>query len=380
MTKRRVITLVGGITVLGAISWWRLGSTDGPPLPAKPARVAALNSLAADEKAGFVSFSGKTMGTTYTVKYVPPHPGVLGMPEAAVEGALSAVNEAMSTYDPKSELSALNRAPANQLLPVSPELMEVLRLSADTHAATRGAFDITVHPLVNLYGFGANAKDSPPEKEEVVAVRERVGLHLVEISKSANTFRKLRDGVEMDLGGIAKGYGVDRAALALEDLGVHDYMVEVGGEIRVKGAKKDRVPWTLAIEEPTSKARKVHATLELPSAGAALATSGDYRSFRKIDGRTVSHTFDPRTFAPVPRRTASVSVIRPTAAEADALATALSVLSPDEAIDVANERGWAVYLLLHPSEPETERGPTAGGFTPRKSRAFETLRFQVQNP
>lgn len=379
MTQRRLFTLLGGLVALGAISWWHLVSRDGPPL-SPPMGDARSHDVPRSDESKVASFSGKTMGTTYTVKYIPPHAGILGVAEAAVESALVAVNKAMSTYDPESELSALNRAPPDQVFTVSPELMEVLRLSVDIHAATRGAFDITVHPLVSLYGFGASARSAPPSEEELVQARARVGLHLVEISKDTNIFRKQREGVEMDLGGIAKGYGVDRAALALEKLGIFDYMVEVGGEIRVKGKKGEHDAWTLAIEAPTPHERRVYATLELPASGSALATSGDYRNFREVNGRTVSHTFDPRTLEPVPRRTASVSVVRPTAAEADALATALSVLPPDEALELADEHGWAVYLLVHSAAGEENQKPDPNGFVARKSKTFEKLRFRLLGP
>src|SRR5690606_1185443 len=150
-------------------------------------------------------------------------------------------------------------------------------------------------------------------------------------------------------------------------LGIESYMVEVGGEIRVRGEKKQNAPWVLAIEEPVAHERKLHATLRLAKSGAALATSGDYRNFRSVDGQVVSHTFDPRSGSPVPRRTASVSIIRPTAAEADGLATALSVLEPERAISLANKKGWPVYMLLHRQ---------GGGFDAKMSEAFKHISWQ----
>jgi thiamine biosynthesis lipoprotein len=200
-------------------------------------------------------------------------------------------------------------------------------------------------------------------------------MNLLEIRPDESSIQKLHDGVELDLGGNAKGFGVDLVALALEKLEITDYMIEVGGEIRIRGKKNDGSPWKLAIEEPSPEARKLHATLSLPPEGAALATSGDYRNFRKVGGRLVSHTFDPRTLEPTPRRTASVSVVRPTAAEADALATALSVLSPTEAIELANEQGWAIYLLVHYTRAATP-GTDQPRFVPHASQAFEKISFE----
>jgi thiamine biosynthesis lipoprotein len=189
----------------------------------------------------------------------------------------------------------------------------------------------------------------------------------LKLDKKEQTLTKTLDGVEVDLSAIAKGYGVDRVALALEKIGIISYMVEVGGEIRVRGLKNEKTPWLLAIEEPVPYERKLHATLNLSETGAALATSGDYRNFRELDGKLVSHTFDPRSGGPVPRRTASVSVVRPTAAEADGLATALSVLEPERAIAVANAHDWAVYMLIHRD---------GGKFDARMSEAFKRVEWQ----
>lgn len=379
MTRVRLITLSVGVLGLAGVSYWRL-SQDGPPPPVRPAERAAPDdqdeqSPPQPDPSGIESYSGRTMGTTYSVKYVPPHPGVLGMPEVVTEAALSAVNESMSTYDRKSEVSKFNRAGAEQRIAISEELLQVISLAQRVHDRTRGAFDITVRPLVSLYGFGATPAEKPPTKEELSELHKRVGMNLLEVRPDESSIQKLQEGVELDLGGIAKGFGVDQVALALEKLEITNYMIEVGGEIRVRGKKNDGNPWKLAIEEPSAEERKLHATLSLPAEGGALATSGDYRNFREVDGRVISHTFDPRALEPTPRRTASVSVIRPTAAEADALATALSVLSPKEAIELSNEHGWAVYVLVH--GPEAKSGGEGPGFIAHSSEAFGDVSFDL---
>lgn len=311
------------------------------------------------------------MGTTYTVKYLPPAPVVRSMAPIAASAALDAVVAAMSTYETSSEISLFNRLPAETDFPASPEFFQVLELAGSVQAATQGAFDPTVRPLVKAFGFGSGASDEPPSSEELEALRKKIGWSLLSLSEGKRSISKKVDGLELDLGGIAKGYGVDQVALALEKLKVESYMVEVGGEIRTRGKKPNGEGWKLAIEEPIAGQRKLHATLTLPESGAALATSGDYRNFRQHEGEVVSHTFDPRSGSPVPRRTASVSVIRPTAAEADALATALSVLSPEESIKLADEQGWALYLLLHDREQ---------GFTAKSSKAFNSVDWQRVSP
>lgn len=367
MTKRRLYSLVAGVAVLASISWWRL-SEDTPPLPHRPGELPPQHrSDPRGEAPGEVavgSFSGETMGTTYTIKFVPPHPGVEEVLKAASETALFAVNASMSTYDPKSEISGINTSTLEGPLPVSESLNEVLAVAAQVHEQSEGAFDITVGPLVSAFGFGPE-KDAPPPDDETLARLDRsVGMHLLVLDSEARTLQKLSPGTQIDLGGIAKGYGVDKIAEALENLDVESYMVEVGGEIRVKGRKPDDSPWVLAIEEPNPGERRIHGTLSLPDSGAALATSGDYRNFRKIGDRVVSHTFDPRTKRPVKRRTASVSVIRSTAVEADAWATAMTVLPTDRALNIANSRDIPVYLLTHDDR---------GGFTAHQSESWKTL-------
>lgn len=367
MTKRRLFTLIGGVIVLATISYFRLTADAPPGYPEEPTTRPRKASAKGHIKTEVLSFSGKTMGTTYSVKFVPQGGITAEMAQVAVERALSDVNRSMSTYDPASEISAINRSTSTDPFPVSAPFAEVMNVAVEVHRVTAGAFDVTVGPLVRVYGFGPDAERALPPAEELAALAENVGLSYVRFDEAAKTVQKLRRGIELDFSGVAKGYGVDKAALALEKLGTQNYMVEVGGEIRVRGEKQSGKPWVLAIEEPVPGERGIHATLKLPRAGGALATSGDYRNFRTIDGKLVSHTFDPKSKRPVPKRTASSSVVRPTAAEADALATAMNVLEPERAISIANAKGFAVYLLTHQD---------GGGFTAMKSREFEKLVFE----
>lgn len=358
MTRKRMLILIAGVAVLAAASAWRLrqsgsptGFTTAPPVT--PDAASALERLS--EGGGVYSFSGETMGTTYSVKFVPPDPEVAPLLPTAVESALRAVNASMSTYDPQSELSLLNRMAPDTAIPVSEELFFVLELARQTTTTTGGAFDVTVAPLVRAFGFGAGAAEQGPSESELEEIRAVIGMQHLELDPARSTIRKKKAGVEIDLSAIAKGYGVDRIAAELKRFGVAHYMVEVGGEIRVRGSKKEGRPWRLAIEHPDPEARRVYAILELDPEGSALATSGDYRNFREVDGQWLSHTVDPRTARPVPRRTASVSVLRPTAAEADALATGLGVLEPQEAMALAESHGWAVLILVRRGKEELTR-------------------------
>lgn len=317
-------------------------------------------------ESGLASFAGETMGTTFTVR-VRLGAGVrLEQASESVRTALDAVNRSMSTYDAESELSRLNRAPEGVRVGISHDLWNVLSLAEWVHGQTRGAFDVTVGPLVAAWGFGAAAASDPPDTSELEGLLKRVGMTHVELDEAERSALKRVPGVTIDLGAIAKGYGVDRAAEGLERLGIEHYMVEVGGEIRTRGRPEPDRRWVLGIEEPSPGARSVYGRLRIDT--AALATSGDYRNFREIGDRRISHTLDPRTGRPVARRTASVSVVSRTAAEADALATALGVLPPDESLALAEERGWAVLLLLHDEK----------GFTPKMSSNFARLDFEFE--
>ena len=367
MTKRRMATLLSGVVFLGAISWWRLDPSEVTVETSRSPGGGAIISKSTSTS-GLSSFGGQTMGTSYTVKCVLPLNVELSIARSAVDEALQKVNRDMSTYVPTSEVSRFNGQKGLVPTQLSEDLMSVLRLSQRVHEQTRGAFDVTVRPLVAAFGFGSAAQVVEPSEQTLLSLRKSVGMHLLKLDFDAGTAQKLSPDVQIDLGAVAKGFGVDQAAAALESLATEQYMVEVGGEIRVRGEKSPGAPWTLGIEEPTPDKRRLHGTLTLSARGGALATSGDYRNFRVAGEQTFSHTLDPRTGRPTPRRTALVSVVRPTAAEADALATGLGVLAPEEAISLSNEHGWAVYLLTH------QRG---GGFASSSSAAFEALEFRL---
>jgi thiamine biosynthesis lipoprotein len=316
------------------------------------------------------AFSGSTMGTTYSVKCQLPVAVSQDVAQKAVQTALSRVEHLMSTYRPDSEVSRFNSANAGQVVAISEETLSVLELAQTTHDRTQGAFDITVRPLVRAYGFGAGAHPAPPDEQELSRLLTIVGMQHLNWNNQEHTLVKLREGVEIDLSGIAKGYAVDLSAKALEELKVRSYMVEVGGEVRVLGSKPEQKPWRIAIEEPRATGRSIWGVLEFAPLGSALATSGDYRIFREVGGRVLSHTIDPKSGRPTPRRTASVSVVRPSAAEADALATGLSVLDPEASILLADQHAWAVLILVH--QP-------GGHFSMLKSRAFGRLSFERHN-
>ena len=291
-------------------------------------------------------FRGPTMGTTYTVKIATPglSEGAREAARAAVAGALDAVVAQMSSYLPDSELSRFNRHDGTAPFALSPETLAVFALAQEVSAATAGAFDITVAPVVDAWGFGPSKQHRVVAAAERAALAPRVGYRMLAVDTAAGTATKARPDLQADLAAIAKGYGVDRAAVALEALGIADYMVEAGGEVRARGRNPEGRPWQIGIEEPDATPQR--ARYVVPLAGQAMATSGDYRIYFERDGRRYSHEIDPATGQPIRHDLASVSVVAQDCAYADAMATALIVLGPERGFAVAERERLAAYFVV----------------------------------
>lgn len=344
-TPRARILLVVGLIVLVGLSVHRLWLA-GPPGP-------------------YVTLAGETMGTTWEVKLASDDlgPQEIRAAGATVQSALDDVVALMSTWEPDSEISRFNAHPVSDPFPVSPRTVEVMAAAQRVSEMTRNGFDVTVAPLVEAFGFGAaTPTEEPPSDERIAEILTHVGHRLLEVDPEAGTLRKRDPAVRIDLSAIAKGYGVDRVAEALEAEGHHDYLVEVGGELRVAGEKLDGKPWRVAIERPSEGLRAIHETLDLED--AAMATSGDYRNYYERDGQRISHTIDPRTGRPIAHALASVSVVHESAMWADALATGLNVLGPAAGYHVAETLGLPAYFIVR-------RGD--GGFESRPTTAMQAL-------
>lgn len=294
-----------------------------------------------------ISFGGETMGTTYTVKLTRlPAGASAAQLKCSVDDALREVNRQMSTYDPNSDLSRWNAA-GEDWFPVSEDTARVVAEALRIGRLADGAFDVTVGPLVRLWRFGPEASPAataPPSAEQLAAAQSRVGYQRIDVEMNPPRVRRRIAGGSVDLSAIAKGFGVDRAAEVLEAAGVQDYMVEIGGEVRARGVNNAGSPWTIAIETPRPDARTVFRAVGLRD--ASLATSGDYRNYREIEGRRYSHLINPRTGKPIDHQLASVSVVHASCMTADAWATALSVLGPDQAMQKAEENSLDVLLIV----------------------------------
>ncbi|RNE88689.1 FAD:protein FMN transferase [Marichromatium sp. AB31] len=302
-----------------------------------------------------VELQGRTMGTHYSVKlYGLPDALSAEQLQARIDARLEQVNDLMSTYRPDSELSRFNASDSGDWFPVSLELAALVALAERISIFSIGAFDVTVGPAVNLWGFGpGQPPEQLPSDAQLAEVRERIGFPRLEYRLDPPALRKEKPGVYVDLSGIAKGHGVDQVAAVLEAAGVTDYLAEVGGELRASGTKPDGTPWRIAIERPEPGVREVHRIVTLHD--AAMATSGDYRNFYERDGKLYSHTINPITARPVTHTLASVSVIAADCAQADALATALLVLGPEAGLALAEAHDIAAFFVVREGDGYSDR-------------------------
>lgn len=289
------------------------------------------------------------MGTTYSVKVIHT-PDQLDSDQLnrEINQILEQINQKMSTYDQDSELSRFNQSESTEWVTVSEELLLVIEEALRVSRLTNGAFDITVGPLVNLWGFGPDRQtDDLPLNEDIARALARVGYGHIYIRNTPPAIRKDRADVYLDLSALAKGYAVDRVAKYLESFKIANYLVEVGGELRLKGHNAQGKPWSIGIEKPSPGQRTVQRIIQITDAG--MATSGDYRNFFEKDGQRYSHTISPYTGRPVTHTLASVTVINDSAMQADAMATALLVLGPETGYELATqEKLAALFVALSP--------------------------------
>lgn len=302
-----------------------------------------------------VDLAGLTMGTSYSVKFTRPTGEIdIGHLHRDIDRRLDDINAKMSTYVTDSELSTINRAGAAQWLPISDELYRVIQQALTISATSHGAFDITVGPLVNLWGFGPPGRPQRiPDEQTIKAVRENTGYQKIHLRESPRAIRKDAEAIYLDLSGIAKGYAADAVATLLEQATLHDYMVEIGGEIRARGLNSEGEYWRIGIEKPVTDERAVERVIHLKNTG--MATSGNYRNFHEMDGARYSHIIDPATGRPVMQQLASVTVLDKACMVADAWATALFVLGPEQGMALAQKLHLPVLFIVRTGTGFTER-------------------------
>lgn len=321
------------------------------------ALVVALAVTGADARSDEVVIEGTTMGTTYAIR-VARFGAEITRPwlKLLVEDVLERVDGAMSTYREDSELRRFNRHRGTDWVAVSQETASVALAARDLALRSHGAFDPTVGALVRLWGFGPGpATPTLPPKDRVDTARRDVGVGHFSVRESPPALRKTRSELELDLSGIAKGYAVDAIAERLLENGVSNFLIEIGGEIHAKGKSPRDDPWMVAIEAPFPQSDSQVLRIELVD--AAIATSGPYRNFIVHDGVRRSHIVDPRSGVPVANSLWSVSVVAPTAMQADGWATALLVAGPDAGWALATDQSIAA-LFVRADESSVHRRAT----------------------
>jgi FAD:protein FMN transferase len=311
-----------------------------------------------------VELAGNTMGTQFSVKLAAGDAvsDAIWL-EKDIKASLAHVEQMMSTYLPGSEISQFNGNTSTDWQEVSEEFCLSVEEALAISTLTNGSFDITVGPLVNLWGFGpGDIIDEPPADENIATMLESVGYEHLQADCAQPALKKDIAELTLDMSAFGKGYATDSVAAILDEAGIENYLIEVGGELRLRGHNAKNAKWAIGIEVPLPNQRRPHTILHLSD--TAMATSGDYRNYFEADGRRYSHTIDTRTGWPVTHSLASVTVVDDDGFRADALATALLVMGPDAGLELATMESMAVLFLLR----------TETGIEELSTPAFEQLR------
>ncbi|MEG3132903.1 FAD:protein FMN transferase ApbE [Rouxiella sp. T17] len=299
----------------------------------------------ADEASATV-ISGKTMGTFYRVSVVGLDKSREPELRRQIEAQLAEDDHQLSTYKDDSVLSRFNQYNGTVPQPISSGMADAIVTSLRIGQKTAGAMDITVGPLVNLWGFGPNKEPvKMPTQAQIDSAKAEVGLqHLKVIQQSDGQYlQKDLPGLYVDLSTVGEGYATDHLARLVEGNGISDYLVSVGGAVVSRGKNPAGKPWQVAIQKPTDKENAVQAIVDLQ--GMGISTSGSYRNYYELDGKRLSHIIDPATGRPITHKLVSATVIAPTALEADGWDTGLMVLGTDKALALAQKEHLAVYLI-----------------------------------
>lgn len=313
-----------------------------------------------------VRLSGVTMGTAYNITAIGTDLDQSAL-AAGVEDRLAAVNTSMSNWDPNSEVSRFSASHDTAPMGISGGFAEVMAAAAQVNEQSKGRFDVTLGPLIELWGFGPRKPGDPvPSDAAIARALAHVGqARLLSLDIAAGTLAKSDADVGVNLGAIAKGYGVDAVAATLRAAGVENYMVEIGGDLVTRGTNPEGEAWRIGIETPTPGARSVQ--LVVPISNRGMATSGDYRNFFEIDGARYSHVLDPTTGRPIIHRTTSVTVAAENAMLADAWATAMLVLGQEDGLKIAEAHNLAVFFISRDASAAQEAYITS------QSSAFTAL-------
>ena len=278
-----------------------------------------------------VVFDGTTMGTTYQVKLITGYFKSMSGLKDKIDERLQTINQSMSTYLPDSEISRFNAIQdTRERLAVSDDFLQVMLAARDIYEKTGGAWDGTIKPLVNLWGFGNTRQaHQVPDESEIEKQMRWIGFQHIDIFPEGY-LQKKRSTITLDLASIAKGYAVDQISDLLQASGIEHFLVEIGGEVFAAGYRKDGQPWRVGINRPSTTASTTDVYQVVPLHNRAMATSGDYRNYFETGGKRFSHIIDPRTGYPVNNAVVSVSIVADSCMFADGLATAIMVMGLEQ--------------------------------------------------
>ena len=297
-----------------------------------------------DKEPDVVRLSGETMGTTFNITAIGDDLDEAALGQA-VQETLAQVNAKMSNWDPNSEVSTFSSSDSTEPMPVSDEFAFVIEAANEVHEKSGGTFDVTLGPLIELWGFGPRKPEDPvPADAEIATALAQVGqARLLTLDSAARTLAKSDAGVGINLSAIAKGYGIDAVAAQLRDAGIENYMVEIGGDLVAMGENDKGESWRIGIEKPEAGTQAIQLIVPLDNLG--MATSGDYKNFFEQDGVRYSHIIDPVTGRPITHRTTSVTVLADDAMMADAWATAMLALGQEKGMEIAEKNKLAVFFI-----------------------------------
>ena len=307
---------------------------------------------------------GKTMGTYWRASMAGVDKARGPELREKIKAQLDADDRELSTWKSDSALSRFNQSRGTTPWPVSEAMSDIVTLSLRIGDKTHGAMDITVGPLVNLWGFGPEKQPvATPTQAQIDAARKLTGLQHLRTINSAGQQWLQKDLPELyvDLSTVGEGYAADHLARLMEQEGISRYLVSVGGAVTTRGLNAEGKAWRVAIQKPTDRENAAQAIVDLN--GHGISTSGSYRNYYELDGKRISHVIDPNTGQPIQHKLVSATVIAPTALEADGWDTGLMVLGTQKAKEVALKEGLAVYLI-------TKEGD---GFSTWMSPQFKTF-------
>ena len=334
-----------------------LSGCDSATTSSTPARAATV-------------LDGKTMGTFWRVSVIDVDPQKAQALRQKVQAQLDADDRLLSTWKNDSALMRFNHSAGTEPWPVSEAMADIVTMSLRIGAKTAGAMDITVGPLVNLWGFGPDKQPlKTPDAQQIAAAKARTGLQHLTVINHADRQYLQKDIADLfvDLSTVGEGYAADHLARLMEQEGISRYLVSVGGALVSRGMNGDGQPWRVAIQKPTDRENAVQAIVDIN--GHGISTSGSYRNYYELDGKRISHVIDPQTGRPIDHKLVSVTVIAPTALEADGWDTGLMVLGPQKAQEVVRQQGLAVYMIVKEGD----------GFTTWMSPQFRTFLVSEKN-